>query len=448
MDFIDFLVFFLWVFIFYIFILLRKKNFKSKELKFYYSFQFWLRVFSTLAYCMFILYISPGDTTTLYYPEGINIWNLIFKDFSNIAILFMPSDWFNQSLLTTFSNWGYFNHESNFMVTRLVIFFSFFTGGKFMAINLFFSMFAFSGLWRLYLFFYKQYPKYHKALAIGILFLPSVTFWSSAILKDSLCIGALGWLTYSMYMALIEKKRILLNIISFLIFSSLLFIVKSYILLAYIPFFLLFFVLRKLQSLKSPFFKIAFILFSITAATVVIATADKTLNAAMGEVVEQGLAESIQSLQNTYESMANVAESNFSLGVEFDGSVVSFIKMAPAAIAASLFRPFLWESKKISTLFSSLESLCLIFLTLYVFLKTGPIKFFKIIFTNPIIFYCFGFSILFSLFVGATTLNFGSLVRYKIPALPFYICSLLLIYYFNKDKKQLIPPDSGIGKGF
>jgi hypothetical protein len=58
------------------------------------------------------------------------------------------------------------------------------------------------------------------------------------------------------------------------------------------------------------------------------------------------------------------ANSNFSLGVEFDGTLISLVKMAPAAIVATLYRPFIWESHKPSTLLSSLESLAIMLLTL------------------------------------------------------------------------------------
>ncbi|MGH2564381.1 MAG: hypothetical protein ACRDE5_07705, partial [Ginsengibacter sp.] len=50
------------------------------------------------------------------------------------------------------------------------------------------------------------------------------------------------------------------------------------------------------------------------------------------------------------------------------------------------------------------------------------------------IMYCFLFSVVFALFVGASTLNFGTLVRYKIPCLPFYAISLFLIYEKVKEK--------------
>jgi hypothetical protein len=61
--------------------------------------------------------------------------------------------------------------------------------------------------------------------------------------------------------------------------------------------------------------------------------------------------------------------------------------------------------------------------------------------------FCFFYSIVFAVFVGATTLNFGTLVRYKIPCLPFYIIALLLILETIPNKKketennaEMLPP--------
>jgi len=155
----------------------------------------------------------------------------------------------------------------------------------------------------------------------------------------------------------------------------------------------------------------------------------------MGSLAVDKLAETVKTQQNNYNNMADLAESSFSLGVEFDGSTSSLIKMAPAAIVATFYRPFIWESKKISTLLSSLESLGMMLLFVYVFFKVGPINFITSFFKDSMIFFCFFFSFLFALFVGATTLNFGTLVRYKIPCLPFYIIGLLIILdIYNKKK--------------
>ena len=164
--------------------------------------------------------------------------------------------------------------------------------------------------------------------------------------------------------------------------------------------------------------------------------ATESIGSALGKFAGEGITKSIKTYQANYAQQEDLVESNFSLGVEFDGTPLSLIKIAPAAIVATLYRPFLWESKKLSTLLSSLESLAMMLFTLYVILKTGIFRFVKTILRNPMVLYCFMFAIIFSLFVGATTLNFGTLVRYKIPAMPFYLIALFLILHINKKKKK------------
>jgi hypothetical protein len=51
-----------------------------------------------------------------------------------------------------------------------------------------------------------------------------------------------------------------------------------------------------------------------------------------------------------------------------------------------------------------------------------------LIFKDPRILMCFIFAMVFAVGVGASTANFGSLSRYKIPCMPFYMIMLLLLY--------------------
>jgi len=78
----------------------------------------------------------------------------------------------------------------------------------------------------------------------------------------------------------------------------------------------------------------------------------------------------------------------------------------------------------------------MIMFTLYIICKAGLISCIKMVIKDPLIMYCFLFSIVFALFVGASTLNFGTLVRYKIPCLPFYVISLFLIYEKVREKAR------------
>jgi hypothetical protein len=304
-----------------------------------------------------------------------------------------------------------------------------------MVINLIFSMISFSGVWRLYKFFYQQYPHLHKKLAIAILYLPTFVFWSSGILKDPLCTGMLGWLTYSLYGAFYKRESIIKNSLVAIVSGYIIAVVKSYILFCYLPFFLLFLVISNFKRIEKTGFRIiAFVMIGIVGVVGFFIVSDK-LEKELGNFALSKLSESVKAQQSAFINMADQAESSFSLGVDFDGSNISLLKMAPAAITATFYRPYLWESKKISTLMSSLESLFLMVFTLFVFIKAGPLNCVKNIFKDPMILFCFFFSIVFALFVGTTTLNFGTLVRYKIPCMPFYIIALVLMLENSRKSK-------------
>jgi hypothetical protein len=430
MGYTDFLFFPFYLALFSFLFSKLRQNYSDPLLKKYHKQGFWVKVIACVAFTIFNAYISPGDSTGLYHKEGVNIFHLIQKDLNNIGMLFSDGKDFDESLLKDPYNAGYFKAPNNFLVTKLVAAVSFFTFGKYMVINLVFALIAFTGAWKLFLFFYEQYPKLHKKFAIAILFLPTFIFWSAGILKDTICIAALGWITYGLYEIFHRKKSIFKNTVIVLIFSYLLIILKVYILISYVPFFILFIILKNMQSVTSVAIKYliapALIVGSMFGFT-------KVLNSygdELGQFAVKDVTKSIKRYNKAYENQVNsgTANSNFSLGVEFDGSMVGLVKLAPIAISTTFFRPFLWESHKPSTILSSIEALLLMLFTIYIIFKAGFISFFKLISSDPLIMYCFLFSCVFALFVGASTLNFGSLVRYKIPCMPFYLISLYLIH--------------------
>lgn len=423
----DLILFPLYVLFFYLFFGSRRKKLVDPQLKKYHAQGFWIKVLSTLAFTIFNVYISPGDSLGLFYAEGLNIGRMILRDFSNIRLLFIPGTEFDQSQLFNSLNEGYFNSQSNYFTTVLVAVFSLFSFSSYLIINLIFSMVSFSGVWKLYRFFYEQYPHLHKKLAIAILYLPTFVFWSSGILKDPICTGMMGWVTYSIYAVFIKRESILKNLILGIMAAWILGTVKSYILVSYLPFLVMYLVFHNLRLIKSAGKRIALFTLVLAGGLVGFVLAADKLQEEVSQYSVEKITESVKVQQKNFQQMADLAESSFSLGVEFDGTPGSMLRMAPAAITATLFRPFLWESKKLSTLLSSLESLAMMLFTLYVLFKVGFFTFFKIVVRDPMVQYCFLFAIVFALFVGATTLNFGTLVRYKIPCMPFYIIAFMLV---------------------
>ena len=213
-------------------------------------------------------------------------------------------------------------------------------------------------------------------------------------------------------------------------------VLKVYILLAYAPFFILFILLKNIQNIKFKFFRYLFAPFFIAVSLYAFTQTLTAYNDELGAYAVEDLTSSISHLNQVLESRTGRedASSNFSLGTEFDGTFNGLVKIAPAAVGTTFFRPFIWEAHKISQLMAAFESLLLMFFTFYILLKAGPFRFIKWIFKDPLVMYCFLFAVVFGLFVGASTLNFGTLVRYKIPCLPFFSISLFLIYEKVKER--------------
>lgn len=405
----------------------------------YFMLGFWAKVAGCVGFTIFNTYISQGDSYGVYQAEGLQIQRLIINDITNIKLLFTPAGAYDTTLFIDPLNVGTLKAESNFLVVRISAILSFFSFGHYFVTNFLFAMISYAGMWRLFKFFCLEKPHLHKQFAIAILYFPTVVFWSSGAMKDPLCIGGLGFITYAMYNLVYKKQGLLANSLIILLVGYVLIVLKVYILVAYLPFLSLFLVLKNVTLLKSRFFKYLFAPLLIAGCIFGFTKLLDNFDEELGNYAFSNITETVKTQQYNFQAQAEESGSSFSLGPEFDGSVGGLVAMAPAAIVATLFRPFLWESKKISTVLSSLESLALMFFTIYVLFKAGLVIFFRSLFKDPLVVFSFSFSMMFAIFVGATTLNFGSLVRYKIPCMPFYLITLFLILDIANRKAVKAP---------
>lgn len=136
----------------------------------------------------------------------------------------------------------------------------------------------------------------------------------------------------------------------------------------------------------------------------------------------------------------------FDIG-DFDPTVQGILGKIPAAITAALFRPYLWEAYNAGMIMSSVENFVLLMITIYLVFKMRVYYLFLLMFRHHILFFSVFFSLFFSFSVGLTTSNFGSMVRYKIPAIPFFVASLFIIHHTflqlekEKAKENNAPTD-------
>src|SRR4051812_32427215 len=112
MSFTDFILFPLYVFIFHLIFSTRRKRINDPILKRYHKQGFWIKVFSSVAFTIFFVYLTSGDSTSLYFPEGQHLYELILKDpAKNIHLLFGPGADYDENFLKDPYNSGYFKIE-------------------------------------------------------------------------------------------------------------------------------------------------------------------------------------------------------------------------------------------------------------------------------------------------------------------------------------------------
>jgi len=386
---------------------------------------------------LYQFYYGGGDTFNFHTRGSRHIWEA-FMDSPVLGWKMLTANGdYVPGIYKYASNIPFFKDPSSYFVIRVAGFFDLITWSSYSATAVLFAVVSFCGAWMLYITFYRHSPHLQRKLAIAILFIPSVIFWGSGLFKDTLTLASLGFLTYAISSLFIKKQVSLPTILFMLISFWILFSVKKYILLCFLPAVIIWIYAIQLVRIKSLVLKIMivpFILLILVAsgyyAIVLIGKDDPRY--------------SIDKIANTAQVTAydigfysgKEAGSRYSLG-ELDGSFTNMASKAPQAIIVSLFRPYLWEVKNPLMLLSALESLALVALTLYVLYKSR-IRFVKS-WSDPTVLFCLVFSLTFAFAVGVSTFNFGTLSRYKIPLLPFYVLAMVYILnYSNKDRKVAV----------
>ncbi|MCU0418241.1 MAG: hypothetical protein MUC38_01170 [Cyclobacteriaceae bacterium] len=386
---------------------------------------------------LYQFYYSGGDTFNYHTFGSRIIWEAFTDDFSKGLRLLFHAPGSDPDLYSYHSRILFYHDPQSFFVVRVAAFFDLLTFSTYSATAVLFALFSFVGSWALFLTFYKEFPLLHRWIATATLFIPSVFFWGSGILKDTMTLGALGLLTFAIHRLLIKKKVNTRLLLVFGLSVYLIYHIKQYILLCYLPAALFWVYSKYFFAIRSRMLKAILVpVFAIVCLA--------SIYVGLAQVSEGGSKYSLQNLARTARITAydiryysgRDAGSGYSLG-ELDGSFASMLKLAPSGVNVSLFRPYLWEVRNPLMLLSALESLFFLLFTLFLFFR-GPLSFFRA-FSNPHVVFCFAFSITFAFGVGVSTFNFGTLTRYKIPLLPFYLVGLVLIYYLsNKERNRSV----------
>ena len=383
-------------------------------------------------------YYQGGDTYN-YFEQCVHIYQSIFDSpLITLKLLFSDGSFAPSTFLYS-QHIYWFTSPSEYLIIKLAAFFGLFCFGTYSSIAVMFACFSFSGLWAAYTTFLKEYPSQEGPLALALFFLPSVFFWGSGLMKDTVAITALGWLFYAFYQIFILKENLLYSTLVLIITVYILYTIRIFVLLSFLPPAIVWVFLQNSTRIQNRLvrFLAGPILLVIGLSTAIYVGMNVTEGHVKYDIDEIGKRTKINA-EYLYRISLQEGGSAYYLG-DLDGSIMSMIRLAPQALVVTLFRPFLWEAKNIMMLLSAIEALIFLILTSRLLLYPGLFKSFKILLKEPMLLFCLIYSVVLAVAVGLNSYNFGSLVRYKIQILPFYLSMVLILWNYNSQASKKTP---------
>lgn len=410
---------------------------KNPEYK-YFILGLSMKVIGGFLFAALTVYYWKGGDTLSYYKSGVDLSNVIIQNpirgieliFTNINDFDVTGDNFHPYSV------GFINDNDILLMVKITSILNIIGLFSYGTTTVLFASVSFIGLWMAYSNLCKIYPKFSKQLLIGFFMTPSIIFWSSGVLKDTVTMSCIGWIMYSFSNILFFKRRILLSICLIFVSSIFIYILKPYILYILIPCMLIWTQSYLKNLIKGSFIRIVLIPLIMIFFLIATAIIFKEISAGAGRYDLNKIEKTLDGFQSWHSHLAETQDQSGYTLSKFEYGPIGFIKIFPEALNVTFFRPYLWEIRNVPTLIGAIESLILLYLVVYlIFTRRG--NFFRLIFYNKDIRFMFIFAILFGFIVGISSYNFGALSRYKMPAQMFLILALTLIYKLAPNKGMI-----------
>lgn len=288
-----------------------------------------------------------------------------------------------------------------------------FTYNNYWITSLYFSLLSFLASWLLANDLSRRFPRQRYAAAIAFLAYPSVVFWGSGILKESIAVAAIMCIIF----LVLRWRAKAYNGVQW-VFRWLLLLVAVWLLW------------------KVKYYYAAVLLPTLLAALLTWQVGRKwnTVAVLAGFIVSWltliGLASLLHPrlainhllavLVHNHDTIVQLSDAtNIIHFVSLDERVWSFVRNIPLAIASALFRPMLWEGTNHLQWVAGLENtvLAVLFIVALVTTRWNHIRS-----SNPVwIIATVAYIIVLGSLLAFASPNFGSLVRYRVAFLPFFV---------------------------
>ncbi|MBM3432673.1 MAG: hypothetical protein FJX92_06715 [Bacteroidetes bacterium] len=200
-----------------------------------------------------VFYAGTGNMrdTWAFHAGGLQEEMLLLHDPIHFIseLIYNPYDNGKWNLLGTHD--FYWNDlKGNALIKGLAIL-NLITGGYYFVNVLFYNFLGLIGLICFYRVLANHFHTQKIAVAVSVVLLPSVLFWTSGIHKEGILLTALGLITYSLYFSFQEKRWTVKRILVLFLGLLLLLVFRNHLLLALLPALTLWFLLERFPTKKN-----------------------------------------------------------------------------------------------------------------------------------------------------------------------------------------------------
>jgi hypothetical protein len=304
------------------------------------------------------------------------------------------------------------------LFTKFVSIVNLMTGNNYWLTTFYFSILSFLGSWYLIRKIYSYFPDLTGIALIAFIFFPSIVFWSSGLTKESIAVASLfvlsGLFIQFWFTNRLQILQCILGIIALWILWSL----KYYYLGIFVPVvftsLLYKWVLQQYLMSKGALLQLSvwILIFILPLLMISLAHPNFYFSRIFDVIVSNYHAYNVLSVPEDMIRFDNL-----------EPTIWSFISHAPKAFFSGIFRPFITEATNVFQLVASVENLILLILFL---VNLSNVKQLtksnnKILLLSLVV-----YILLLSILITLSTPNFGTLSRYRIGYLPFFVFLVLL----------------------
>jgi hypothetical protein len=429
-------LFFVLVFGFFVYLYQSTSRFDGSQ---YLLKGFLLKAFGGMCFALIYVYYYDGGDTSEYFHSASQLNDVLLKRPSAYFDLLSMSPEEAQPKLRSVHAVIFYSHTSEewFMV-KLVSPLILLGFNSYLGVTFLMSFLSFIGSFKLFQLMNKLLPDRQRMVFRINFLIPTSLFWTSGLLKDTITFFCFALICSYFYSLLYERGNRLLYIIvaPVLIFVTLK--LKAYIIISFMPWVLVTLLFYATSAIKNRLVKV---ILGPTVIVIILLSGYFGISYLIQTNEEYNAENLFSKIRGFHTWHTQLGGSAYNLG-DMEYTETGLLQKVPAAINVSLFRPYPWESGSALVLLNSLESMCMLLLVVYVFLRTR-LRFFSEIWKQPYLVGAFFFCLFFAFSIGITSYNFGALSRFKVPLTAIFVFLMVYtLYRRQKPATKTLPEES------